>query len=106
VDQNRNPRGFGYNGMPRGLDDHVPERSQPPLKNWLYEHAERNVIYSASRIGIPIEGCWIFTTHFPCVDCARAIVQSGLKCVTVDSACMVPDSAFYRKWKDQIAVSK
>ena len=106
VDQNRNPRGFGYNGMPRGLDDGVCERSQAPLKNWLFEHAERNVIYSASRIGIPIEGCVIFATHFPCVDCARAIVQSGLKCVVVDAACMDPQREFHIKWKDQIAVSR
>ena len=33
-DANRNPRGFGYNGIPRGLDDQTPSRLQKPLKNW------------------------------------------------------------------------
>lgn len=47
---------------------------------WM-EHAERNAIYAAARAGRAIEGATLATTFFPCIDCARAIVQSGVKAV-------------------------
>lgn len=105
-DQNRNPRGFGYNGMPRGLDDQNPDRLVKPLKNWYFEHAERNVIYACSRNGISCDGCTIAVTHWPCADCTRAIIQSGITHVIVDQACLDPNIYFYQKWQDQIQESK
>ena len=105
-DANRNPRGFGYNGIPRGLDDQTPSRLQKPLKNWYFEHAERNVIYSCARNGISCDGCTIAVTHWPCTDCTRAIIQSGLKHVIVDERCLDPQGVFYQKWQDQIAESQ
>jgi dCMP deaminase len=105
-DQNRNPRGFGYNGVPRRLQDQAPERLTQPLKSLYFEHAERNVIYAAARTGIPLESCELATTHFPCCDCARAIIQSGIKCVWVDAACMESDGVFYQRWQDQIEQSQ
>jgi dCMP deaminase len=101
-DQNRNPRGFGYNGIPRGLDDALPARLVKPLKPWYFEHAERNVIYACSKNGISCDGCTIAVTHFPCCDCARAIIQSGITHVMVDAACMEPTSYFFQKWQEQI----
>jgi len=71
-------RSTGYNGLPRGTDDHVAERLKRPNKYFWSEHAERNAIYNAARAGIPIEGCRIFVPWYPCVDCARAIIQCGL----------------------------
>ena len=47
---------------------------------WM-EHAERNAIFQAARLGKALEGASIATTFFPCIDCARAIVQSGFACV-------------------------
>lgn len=106
ADQNRNPRGFGYNGMPRGLhDDHAP-RLEKPLKNWYFEHAERNVIYACARNGISCDACTMYVTHFPCCDCTRAIIQSGITHVVVDATCMTPHTPFYQKWKDQISESQ
>jgi dCMP deaminase len=105
-DNNRNPRGFGYNGIPRGLSDVEPTRLQKPLKNWYFEHAERNVIYSCARNGISCDGCTIAVTHWPCTDCTRAIIQSGLTCVLVDQACLDPSKDFFQKWQDQIAESQ
>jgi dCMP deaminase len=105
-DDNRNPRGFGYNGIPRGLSDSEPTRLEKPLKNWYFEHAERNVIYSCARNGISCDGCTIAVTHWPCTDCTRAIIQSGLKHVIVDEACLDPTQYFYQKWKDQIEQSQ
>jgi dCMP deaminase len=68
----------GYNGFPRKVIE-LPNRKERPLKYTFTEHAERNAIYSAARRGIPLEGATIITTLFPCADCARAIIQSGIK---------------------------
>lgn len=80
-------RSLGFNGFPRGCDDEVEERHKRPAKYFWTEHAERNAIYNAARVGIPIEGCRIYIPWFPCIDCARAIIQSGIK----DIYCSQPD---------------
>jgi dCMP deaminase len=72
-------RSIGYNGFPRDIDDDEPSRHERPAKYSWTEHAERNAIYNTARIGVPIEGCRMYVPWFPCMDCARAIVQSGLK---------------------------
>jgi len=72
-------RSIGYNGFPRGLDDEVEERHARPEKYKWTEHAERNALYNAARIGVPVDGCTMYLPWFPCMDCARAIVQSGIR---------------------------
>ncbi len=42
-------------------------------------HAEINAITQCVKYGIPIEGADIFVTHLPCIDCAKAIIASGIK---------------------------
>lgn len=71
-------RAMGYNGFPRGADDSDPERHQRPAKYAWSEHAERNAVFNAARVGTPLEGCTAYSTLFPCEDCARALVQSGI----------------------------
>jgi dCMP deaminase len=71
-------RVIGYNGFPRGIDDSVEERHERPLKYRWTEHAERNAIYVAARNGIALANCRMYLPWFPCMDCARAIVQVGL----------------------------
>ncbi len=70
---------LGYNGMPRGIDERRPERWERPIKYRYVEHAERNCIYNACRHGTPLEGAVAVVTLFPCVDCARALIQSGVR---------------------------
>jgi dCMP deaminase len=65
----------GYNGFPRGINDDIEERHGRPLKYLWTEHAERNAIYNAARRGIPLENSRMYLPWYPCVDCARAIVQ-------------------------------
>lgn len=77
-------RSFGFNGLARGLNDDVPERNERDEKYFWYEHAERNAIYNAGRMGVPIIGCKMYTNGTPCMDCGRAIIQSGIKEVIVD----------------------
>jgi dCMP deaminase len=70
----------GYNSFPRGVDDSIEERYEKPLKYMWTEHAERNAIYNSARIGVSTKGCDMYiTADGPCVDCARAIIQAGIK---------------------------
>ena len=78
VGPQREVRALGYNAFPRGVDDTASERHERPSKYLWTEHAERNAIYQAARIGTPLEGCTMYLPWFPCMACARAIVQAGI----------------------------
>lgn len=71
-------RSTGYNGFPRGINDDLESRHRRPEKYFWTEHAERNAIFSAAAAGIPLAGCRVYLPWFPCMDCARAIVQVGI----------------------------
>jgi len=77
-------RSIGYNGIPRGVKDYIPKRHEKPEKYYWYEHAERNAIYNSNLVGISLHGCKMYVTAIPCPDCARAIIQSGIREVIVD----------------------
>ena len=78
VGKNKEILSTGYNSFPRGLDDNLPERQERPIKYFYFEHAERNAIYKAARLGISLKNTKMYCTYFPCVDCARAIIQAGI----------------------------
>lgn len=71
----------GYNGMPIGCnDDNMPwEREGDPLdtKYPYVCHAELNAILN--RITGSLKGARIYVSLFPCNECAKAIIQSGIK---------------------------
>jgi dCMP deaminase len=91
----------GYNGFPSGCNDDIPERHERPLKYSYSEHAERNAIYNASRIGVSTKDCIIYiSTMFPCDDCARAIIQSGIRKLV----CYKPDFNDVR-WGEKFKIS-
>jgi dCMP deaminase len=73
-------RAIGFNGLPRRVDAAPEDRHsrQNGEKYFWFEHAERNAIYNAARSGISTEGCRIYTSLFPCADCTRGIIQSGI----------------------------
>jgi dCMP deaminase len=77
-------RSAGYNSFPKGINDHCPERQERPEKYFWFSHAERNSVYLAARVGIPISGCTMYTNGIPCTDCAFAVIQAGIKEVVVD----------------------
>lgn len=86
----------GYNGFPEGVDDNIQERYERPLKYKWTEHADRNALYNAARNGVAVEGStmylgWIDAktglskpSCYPCCDCARGIINSGIKRVVCD----------------------
>lgn len=79
VGPNKEPRAMGYNGIPRNCNDDLPHRHIRPHKYFYMEHGERNAIYNAARSGVSIDGCSLYVLGPPCADCARAIIQSGIK---------------------------
>ena len=69
----------GYNGFPRGVDEEVlPSRTDRPEKYFWTEHAERNAVYNAALNGVKLCYSRAYSTSHPCVDCARALIQSGV----------------------------
>jgi dCMP deaminase len=68
----------GYNGLPTRVKN-KEDRWVRPDKYMYVEHAERNAIYQAARYGKSVKGCILYTTMYPCADCMRAIIQSGIK---------------------------
>ena len=87
VGPENNIRATGYNSLPRGVRDDAekfPERFQRPEKYMWIEHAERNAIYSAARIGVPLSGSKLIAPGLPCMDCGRAIIQVGIVEVVYD----------------------
>ncbi len=71
---------LGYNGMPTGcMDDSMPwGREGAPLNTkYMYVcHAELNAILNST--GGDLRGAQIYSTLFPCNECAKAIIQSGI----------------------------
>ena len=69
----------GYNSFPRGLEDNIQDRQERPEKYFWFEHAERNAIYNAARIGVSTKGCTMYLScGIPCSDCSRGIINSGI----------------------------
>ncbi len=79
VSPNKRVVGVGYNGFPTGCsDDEFPwsREGQPNDTKYPYVvHAELNAILNAGR---DLRGCTIYVALFPCNECAKAIIQSGI----------------------------
>jgi dCMP deaminase len=76
--QNNRIISSGYNGFPAGLDYGsilVRDRELNTI------HAEQNAIFNAARQGVSIEGATMYSTHEPCINCAKSIIASGITSV-------------------------
>ena len=69
----------GYNGMPKGCsDDEFPwNREGEDTKYPYVVHAELNAVLNAN--GRDLRGCSLYVALFPCNECTKAIIQSGIK---------------------------
>ena len=88
VNEERKIVAVGYNGMPTGCnDDDMPwEREGESSLDTKYPfvcHAELNAILN--RNSANLKGCTLYVTLFPCNECAKAIIQSGIKKVVYKS---------------------
>lgn len=73
--------GMGYNGFPTGCsDDEFPWEPSHDYRESKYTyvtHAEINCILQCRKADL--SGCTMYVTLFPCPDCTKAIIQSGIK---------------------------
>lgn len=80
VDNQNRVVSIGYNGFPRGCDDKIyPWGREGDYLNTKYPfvvHAELNAILNAPR---SVAGCDLYVSLFPCNECAKAIIQAGIK---------------------------
>ena len=72
----------GYNGFPRGVQDFDSRYEDREQKYRLVVHAEANAIVTAAE---PLASATMYCTLFPCCECAKLIIQSGVKEVVVPS---------------------
>ena len=80
IDEDKKIIGIGYNGFPQGSsDDEMPWDREGDFLETKYPyvvHAELNAILNSIK---SFKNCTIYVTHFPCNECAKAIVQAGIK---------------------------
>lgn len=78
--------GMGYNGWPRGIEaNDLPWDRDGDFENTKYAyvcHAEENSIYNANN---STKDCKLYCTLFPCNECAKTIIQNGIKEVVYES---------------------
>ncbi|MDO4466305.1 MAG: dCMP deaminase family protein [Bacillota bacterium] len=86
VNSDKKVVGMGYNGFPMGCnDDEFPWDREGNLLDTKYPfvvHAELNAILNSIQ---SLHGCTIYVSLFPCNECAKAIIQSGIKKVIYES---------------------
>jgi dCMP deaminase len=86
VDENHRVVSVGYNGFPTGVsDDEFPWSREGGVLESKYAfvvHAELNAILNSQR---SVRGCTIYVSLFPCNECAKAIIQSGIKKIVYES---------------------
>ena len=78
--------GIGYNGLPQGCNDEdYPWANEGDFVDTKYPyvvHAEANAILNATT---NLKGSSIYVTLFPCNECAKLIIQSGIKEIVFES---------------------
>lgn len=72
----------GYNGSIAG-GDHCIDKGCYVIDHHCVRtiHAEMNAILQCAKFGVPTEGAEIYVTHFPCLQCTKAIIQAGIKVI-------------------------
>ncbi len=98
------PRTWGFNGMPRKADETKAHRWDRPEKYKWVEHAERNAIANAAKVGTALAGSSIVVNMFPCIECARMIVQCGIKHVITVTPDMTIEAN--KRWEDDFVRSR
>lgn len=77
----------GWQGTPAGFDNACEEKIDPDGPDEVFNlktkqdviHSEANIIYFCAKHGIKTDGTTLYITLSPCVNCALAIIQAGIK---------------------------
>lgn len=76
VNDDKQVIGLGYNGFPRGVLDIESRYQDRKTKLLLVAHAERNAL---DNCFVSPKGCTLYVTLPPCNECAKSIIQRGIK---------------------------
>ena len=97
VDDKRRVISVGYNGFPRGVpdDEHLLNDREDKLARVV--HAELNAILSAGN-PMRLEGATLYCSLYPCNECAKSIIQSGI-------AVIIAPYPGNGEWSDAWAIS-
>lgn len=79
----------GYNGSPQGIEPccdkgyciRKESKSGENLDTCFAVHAEMNAILQCAKVGVSCEGATLYVTTFPCVNCMKAIINSGINTI-------------------------
>ena len=101
INQKGNIVSEAWNAFPLGVK-YTSERWERPLKYKIIEHAERNAIFQAAKYGIKTNDLIMVCCWAACSDCARAIIQAGIKTLVThkQAADMAPDF-----WKQEVEIA-
>lgn len=70
----------GYNGSISGSEHCIDEGCYVVDNHCIRTiHAEINALLQCAKFGVPTADAELYVTHFPCLNCAKAIIQSGIK---------------------------
>jgi len=70
----------GYNGFPRSIEDSEERLNHRETKYKYVVHAEKNAIYNANYHGVSLRGGTMYVYGLPCCsECAKGIIQTGIK---------------------------
>ncbi len=109
VDDNKKILSVGYNGMPTGCsDDRMPwsREGEPLHTKYLYVcHAELNAILNSG--GQSLQGARLYVTLFPCNECVKAIIQSGIREIIYlsDKYCDTVENTAAKMMLDMVGIS-
>ena len=91
----------GFNGHPVGVRDDLDRYSNREKKLKLVCHAEFNAVINCARHGISTLNTTIYTSGFPCNECMKSIIQSGITEIVLHK--QYPESP---KWENSCYYSK
>jgi len=89
----------GFNGLCRKIAE-TSERWTRPLKYRWCCHAEMNAVANAARSGVKIEDAICVVTMFPCVECCKILIQSGISTVITPKPDMTNE-----RWSEDFTLS-
>lgn len=89
---------LGFNGFPRGVDDDCKRYENKALKYKLVCHAERNALDNAH---FDVTGATLYCTLFTCNECAKSIIQRGIKTVITPRPNIIEGDDKYN-WKEAL----
>lgn len=76
VNEDKQVLSLGFNGFPRGVEDKFERYKDKETKYKFVSHAERNALDNAY---VDVKGATLYSTLFPCNECAKGIIQKGIK---------------------------